>query len=104
MTEQSETGPTDIDLVRRVRETRVFLRMAAIELHRIAEQAPEIAFGLRHVALKLDAEAEDLAARETEPSARSSGGATQRQAMSDRIRQPTQEPSSGHTPSGKGGA
>jgi hypothetical protein len=50
-----------IELVRRVQDTQVFLRMAVIELRRIAEQAPDIAVELRHVAQKLDAEAEDLA-------------------------------------------
>jgi hypothetical protein len=35
--------------------------MAAIELRRIAKQAPDIAVELRHMAEKLEAEAEDLA-------------------------------------------
>ena len=55
-----------IELVRRVKNTQVFLRLAVIELRRIAEQAPEIAVELRHVAQKLEAEAEDLARRNTE--------------------------------------
>ena len=55
------TSPMVIELVRRVHDTQVFLRMAAIELRRIAEQAPDIAVELRHVAQKLEAEAEDLA-------------------------------------------
>jgi type II secretory pathway component PulF len=50
-----------IELVRRMRDTQVFLRMAVLELRRIAEQAPDIAVELRHVAQKLEAEAEDLA-------------------------------------------
>jgi hypothetical protein len=50
-----------IELVRRVQDAQAFLRMAAIELRRIAEQAPDIAVELRHVAQKLEAEAEDLA-------------------------------------------
>ena len=54
-------NPMVIELVRRVRDTQVFLRMAVIELRRIAEQAPDIAVELRHVAQKLEAEAEDLA-------------------------------------------
>ena len=49
-----------IDLVRQVQYTRAFLRMAAIELRRIAERAPDIAVELRHVAQKLEAEADDL--------------------------------------------
>ena len=44
-----------------MKNTQVFLRLAVIELRRIAEQAPEIAVELRHVAQKLEAEAEDLA-------------------------------------------
>ena len=35
--------------------------MAAIQLRRIAEQAPDIAVELWHVAQELEAEAEDLA-------------------------------------------
>jgi hypothetical protein len=54
-------NPMVIELVRRVRDTQVFLRMAVVELRRIAEQAPDIAVELRHVAQKLEAEAEDLA-------------------------------------------
>jgi hypothetical protein len=59
--EARRTSPMVIELVRRVQDTQVFLRMAVIELRRIAEQAPDIAVELRHVAQKLDAEAEDLA-------------------------------------------
>ena len=67
------------ELIPRVRDTQVFLRMAAIELRRIAEQAPGIAVELQHVAQQLEAEAEaeaeaeeaeaeaeDLARRDTE--------------------------------------
>ena len=50
-----------IELVRRVKSTQVFLRMAVIELRRIAEHAPDIAIELQHVAQQLEAEAEDLA-------------------------------------------
>jgi hypothetical protein len=59
--EARQTSPMVIELVRRVQDTQVFLRMAAIELRRIAEQAPDIAGELRHMAQKLEAEAEDLA-------------------------------------------
>jgi hypothetical protein len=58
--EASRTSPVVIELVRRAKDTQVFLRMAALELRRIAEQAPDIAVELRHVAQKLEAEAEDL--------------------------------------------
>jgi hypothetical protein len=40
--------------------------MAAIELRRIAEEAPDIAAELRHIAQKVEAEAGDLARRDTE--------------------------------------
>ena len=56
-------NPMVINLLRRVRDTEVFLRMAAVELRRIAEQTPDIAAELRHVAQKLGAEAEELAGR-----------------------------------------
>jgi hypothetical protein len=61
VTEAWRTSPMVIELVRRVQDAQAFLRMAAIELRRIAEQAPDIAVELRHVAQKLEAEAEDLA-------------------------------------------
>ena len=50
-----------IELVRRVQDTQVFLRMAAIELRRIADAIPDTAIELRQMAEKLEAEAEDLA-------------------------------------------
>jgi hypothetical protein len=63
-----ETSPimAHLELVRRVSETRSFLKMAAIELIRIAERAPDIAIELRHVAQQLEAEMEDLARHDTE--------------------------------------
>ena len=61
MIEAWRTSPMVIELVQRVRDTQVFLRMAAIELRRIAEQAPDIAGELRYVAQQLEAEAEGLA-------------------------------------------
>jgi hypothetical protein len=50
-----------IELGRRVQHTQIFLRMAALELRRIAEQAPDVAVQLQHVAQQLEAEEEDLA-------------------------------------------
>jgi hypothetical protein len=50
-----------IELVQRVQDTQVFLRMAAIELRRIADAIPGAAIELRQMAQKLEAEAEDLA-------------------------------------------
>jgi hypothetical protein len=44
----------------RVKNTQVFLRMAVIERRRITEQAADIAVEFRHVAQKLEAEAEEL--------------------------------------------
>jgi len=55
------TSPKVIELVQRVQNTRLFLRMAVIELRRIAEQAPDMAAELRQVVQKIEAEAEDLA-------------------------------------------
>jgi hypothetical protein len=54
------------DLVSRVQDTQVFLRMAASELRRIAEEAPDGAIELRNVVQKLEAEADDLARRGAE--------------------------------------
>jgi hypothetical protein len=42
--------------------TVTFLRMAAIELRRLAEAAPEISGQLLHVAKQLETEADELAA------------------------------------------
>ncbi|HEX5452811.1 MAG TPA: hypothetical protein VFX06_03385 [Stellaceae bacterium] len=47
-------------LLRAVDNTIRFLRMAAIELRRIAEAAPDIADQLHHIADQLDADADDL--------------------------------------------
>ena len=66
MTEAWPTSPVVIELLRRVQDTQVFLRMAAAELRRIAEQTPDIGAELRGVAQKLEAEAADLARRDTE--------------------------------------
>ena len=59
MIEEWRTSPKVI--VQRVQNTQVFLKMAAIELRRIAEQVPDMADELRQVAQKIEAEAEDLA-------------------------------------------
>lgn len=50
----------DDALLRAVDNTIKFLRMAAIELRRIAERAPEIAAELHHLADQLEADANDL--------------------------------------------
>lgn len=50
----------DDTLLRAVDNTINFMRMAAIELRRIAERAPDIADELRHLAHQLDADATDL--------------------------------------------
>ena len=59
--EEQQTSPTVIRLFRRVQDAQAFLRMAAIELRRIAEQAPDIAAELQHVVQQVEAEADDLA-------------------------------------------
>ena len=61
VSEEWRTSPVVIKLFRRVHDAQVFLRMAAIELRRIAEEAPDIASELRHVAQQAEAEAENLA-------------------------------------------
>ena len=61
MIEAERTSPMVIELIRRVQDEQAFLRMAAIELRRIAEQDPDIAVELRDMAQKLEAEAESLA-------------------------------------------
>ena len=50
----------DDALLRAADNTIRFLRMAAIELRRIAERAPDIAAELHHIADQLDADAKDL--------------------------------------------
>ena len=44
--------------------TAAFLRMTAIRVRELADDAPEIARELRHVADQLEAEAADMEARE----------------------------------------
>jgi hypothetical protein len=60
------TNPMMIELLRRMQDTQVFLRMAGLELRRIADQELHIAAEVRQVAQKLEAEAEDPARRNTE--------------------------------------
>ena len=64
MIESGPTSPMDIELMRRVQDTQVFLRMAALQLRRIAERAPDISLELEHVVQQLEAEAADLARRD----------------------------------------
>ena len=61
MIEDWRTSPKVVDLVQRVQNTQIFLRMAAIELRRIAEQVPDMAVELQQVVQKIETEAEDLA-------------------------------------------
>lgn len=51
------------NLLRQVRHTEIFLRLAAIELRRIAERAPDVGDQLRHIASKFEADAAELARR-----------------------------------------
>jgi hypothetical protein len=55
------TNPMVIQLIQRVQDEQAFLRMAAMELRRIAEQDPDMAIELRDMAQNLEAEAESLA-------------------------------------------
>ena len=66
MIEAGRTVPVVIEPDGREQDTLTFLRMAAIELRRIAERAPDVAVELGHVAEKLEAEAAHLAG-DTEP-------------------------------------
>lgn len=52
----------DDRLVRAVDNTIKFLRMASIELRRIAARAPDVADDLRHIADQLDTDAGELEA------------------------------------------
>ncbi|MGE5271958.1 MAG: hypothetical protein ACM3JG_20050 [Thiohalocapsa sp.] len=53
-----------LELVQRMQSTRTFLRLAAIELRRVAERAPDIALELQHMAQQLEVEEKDLASRD----------------------------------------
>jgi hypothetical protein len=50
----------DNGLRRSVGRTIAFMRLAAIELRRVAERDPELAVELRRIADQLDADADDL--------------------------------------------
>ena len=50
----------DDAILRAVDNTIKFMRMAAIELRRIAERAQDVSDELRHLADQLDADADDL--------------------------------------------
>ena len=67
MIESGQTHPKVIELARRVRDTQYFLVMAAIELRHMAEASPDLADELRHIAQKIQSEAEDLARLDIEP-------------------------------------
>jgi hypothetical protein len=67
MTEERVTSPNVIKLLRRAQDTQIFLRLAAIQLRRIAERVPDIiSQELKPVAQQLEAEAADLACRDIE--------------------------------------
>jgi hypothetical protein len=57
---------TDDEILRSFRREIAFLRMASIELRRIAAQAPEVAEQIRQIADQLDADAQDLQKRTCE--------------------------------------
>ena len=58
--------PMSIQLAGRARDTQAFLRMAAIELRRMAERSPDVASQLDHIARQLEADADELAAKTSE--------------------------------------
>jgi uncharacterized protein (UPF0210 family) len=64
--EAGGTNPGVMELIQRMQDSQVFLRMVTVELSRLAELAPDIAVELRHMAQQLEAEANDLARRNTE--------------------------------------
>jgi len=55
-----------VQLARRARDTQAFLRMAAIELRRMAERSPDVASQLDRIARQLEADADELAAKISE--------------------------------------
>ena len=57
---QSATAPAIRSYRSRMSYTVTFLRMAAAEMHKLADNIPEIARELRHVADALQGEADDL--------------------------------------------
>ena len=60
MNRRARIGQKTAELYRAVQQTIAFLRMAAIEARRIADDAPDVAERLRIIADKFDAEAGDL--------------------------------------------
>jgi hypothetical protein len=68
----SQTGGTVSELVQQVKDTGTFLRMAALELRRIANETPDVAAQLCHIATQLEAEVEALARRDWQIQHRSS--------------------------------
>ena len=55
-----------IELAQKVQHAAAFLRMAAIEIRRIADDTPDVAVMLRHIARQIEAEANDLTGEDTE--------------------------------------
>lgn len=56
-------GVMNDGLLKAVNHTVAFLRMAAIELRRIAERTPDIAGEILHIAAQLEADADELEGR-----------------------------------------
>jgi len=54
-----QSDPNIIGLIRRVQDTDTFLRMAVIELRRIAQRSPEIGAELERIARQLEAEVDE---------------------------------------------
>jgi hypothetical protein len=56
---ERQSDPEVIELIERVKDTDIFLRMAVLELRRIAERSPEIAVELQRIARQLEAEVDE---------------------------------------------
>ena len=57
------SGVTDHEVRRSINHEIVFLRLAAIELRRVAERAPEVGDELRQMANRFETDAEELEKR-----------------------------------------
>jgi hypothetical protein len=56
---EKQPDPSVTALIHRVKDTDIFLRLAAAELRRIAERTPDVAAELQRIARQLDAEADE---------------------------------------------
>jgi hypothetical protein len=66
VSETAQESPVENALIRRAKDTYLFLRMAAIELRRIADADPDVAVELDHMVKQLEAAAADLRGVDTD--------------------------------------